>query len=104
MTLMLLRNLNPKRELCNGTRMTFDRVLQNKILECTVSSAAGRRKVFIPRITLRPKPGQYPVDWSRRQFPVAPAASFTINKSQVSAQIVGICRKFNSLFYLRVRR
>ena len=32
--LRLMRNLNPKDGLCNGTRMVFIRVINNKVLKC----------------------------------------------------------------------
>lgn len=68
--LMLLRNLNPKKGLCNGSRLTFVRVLSNRLLECRISGEQqNRRTVLIPRVTLRPKEGQYGFDWARRQFP-----------------------------------
>ena len=38
--------------------------------------------VLIPRITFIPKPGEYPFEWQRRQFPVRPSFAITINKSQ----------------------
>ena len=40
------------------------------------------RTVLIPRITFIPKPGEYPFQWQRRQFPVRAAFATTINKSQ----------------------
>ena len=40
------------------------------------------RVVLIPRITFIPKPGEYPFEWQRRQFPVRPSFAITINKSQ----------------------
>ena len=69
MPLMLLRNLNSKKGLCNGTKLIFNRVLGTTVLECTISGDHHRRSVFIPRVTLRPKEGQYGFDWARRQFP-----------------------------------
>lgn len=33
-------------------------------------------------MTLRPRDGEFAFEWSRRQFPVRPAFSFTINKAQ----------------------
>ena len=88
--IMLLRNLDPRRGLSNGTRMTYVKHLNNKVLQCLIQTATETRTVFIPRITLRPRPNQYPFLWSRRQFPVRVSASFTINKSQVR-KILQVC-------------
>lgn len=38
--------------------------------------------VCLPRILLKPKDGDYPFEWTRRQFPVNIAFAITINKSQ----------------------
>ena len=38
--------------------------------------------VLIPRIALQPKDGDFPFEWSRRQFPVRVCFAMTINKSQ----------------------
>ena len=80
MPLMLLRNINPRQGLCNGTRLTFQRAVNNKLLECKI--VGSDRVVLLPRITFIPKPGEYPFEWQRRQFPVRPAFAITINKSQ----------------------
>ena len=32
MPLMLLRNINPREELCNGTKLLFEKSLDNKVL------------------------------------------------------------------------
>ena len=47
MVLMLLRNLNPSEGLCNGTKMVFETILGNKLLQCRL--AGSERTVFIPR-------------------------------------------------------
>ena len=78
--LILLRNLDPKNGLCNGTKLIFERVLYNKVLECKL--AGTDRTVLIPRIVFIPKAGEYPYGWSRLQFPVKPGFAMTINKSQ----------------------
>ena len=80
MPLMLLRNISPRQGLCNGTRIIFDRCVENKLLECRVVET--NQIVLIPRITFLPKPNEYPFEWQRRQFPVRPAFAMTINKSQ----------------------
>ena len=80
MLLMLLRNLNPREGLCNGTKLVYVRSFENKVLQCKVSGTD--RTVLIPRIVMFPKVGEYPFEWSRRQFPVKPAFAMTVNKSQ----------------------
>ena len=81
MPLMLMRNLCPQKGLCNGTRLLFQTLHGNKLLECIISGGKhGGRTVLIPRITLHPKEGMFPFNWSRRQFPVRTAFAITINK------------------------
>ena len=80
MPIMLLRNINPRQGLCNGTRLIFDRCIESKLLQCRIVESG--RVVLIPRITFIPKPTEFPFEWQRRQFPVRSAFSMTINKSQ----------------------
>ena len=80
MPLMLLRNLNPRQGLCNGTRLIYDTCIDKKLLQCRI--VGSNRVVLIPRITFIPKVNEYPFEWQRRQFPVRPAFAITINKSQ----------------------
>ena len=56
MPLLLLRNINPKEGLCNGTKLIFEKALDNKVLQCTV--AGTDRMVLIPRIVFIPKVSQ----------------------------------------------
>ena len=92
MPLMLMRNLNPKMGLCNGTRLIFQRIHRNHLLECKIVGGEYKNRiVLIPRITLRPKDREFPFEWSRRQFPVRVAFAMTINKSQgQTLQNVGV--------------
>ena len=76
--LILLRNLDPKSGLCNGTKLIFERCLYNKVLECKLSGTD--RTVLIPRIVFIPKPGEFTFSWSRLQFPVKPGFAMTINE------------------------
>ena len=80
MPLMILRNINPREGLCNGTRVVFEKCIENKLLQCRVVETS--RVVLIPRITFIPKMNEYPFEWQRRQFPVRTAFAMTINKSQ----------------------
>ena len=80
--MMLLRNLSPKKGLCNGTRIlitkTSPKVLHGKIL----TGDFHGEDCSIPRITLYPANSPFPFRFGRRQFPMRHAYVMTINKSQ----------------------
>ncbi|XP_065678531.1 uncharacterized protein LOC136093445 [Hydra vulgaris] len=79
---MLLRNLDFKGGLCNGTRLMV-RALHNNYIDGEVLTgvSAGNR-VFVPRVQLAPSDSNLPFTLKHRQFPVRLAYSMTINKSQ----------------------
>ncbi|XP_065323150.1 ATP-dependent DNA helicase PIF1-like [Gordionus sp. m RMFG-2023] len=79
---MLLRNLSPKKGLCNGTRLIIRHLHINFIdAEVLTGTNKGYRD-FLPRIDLAPSDSQLPFTLKRRQFPIIPAFVITINKSQ----------------------
>ena len=81
--LMLMRNIEPSRGLCNGTRLIFKRMSPNgRLLMCSYTLNGQAQEVTLPRIVLKPKEREFPFSWSRRQFPVRVAFACTINKSQ----------------------
>ena len=85
MPVMLLRNLNPRAGLCNGTRLLVLDVLGGgKLLMAKIINSGEHHGhiVFIPRIALYPEEGSFPILWKRRQFPIRPAFAMTINKAQ----------------------
>ena len=89
--LMLLRNLCPQKGLCNGTRLIFQQIYGNKLLQCSISGGEmNGRTVLIPRITLRPKENMFAFDWSRRHFPVRTAFAITINKVCKGYQVLAL--------------
>ena len=89
--LMLMRNLDPGKGLCNGTRLILLHAY-SRVLEVMVISGDHRgEKAFIPRISLKPSSRQYPFNLKRRQFPVRLSFAMTINKSEgQSLKYVGI--------------
>ena len=80
--IILLRNLNTKRGLCNGTRLIVKDFKQNLIIAQVLCGSAEKQMVFIPRIDMIPTNTDLPFELNRRQFPIKVAFAMTINKSQ----------------------
>jgi ATP-dependent DNA helicase PIF1 len=59
-------------------RDTYEYILKVEI----IGGQYNGKSVCIPRIFLKPKEGEFPFDWSRRQFPINVAFAMTINRSQ----------------------
>jgi ATP-dependent DNA helicase PIF1 len=79
---ILLRNLDPANELCNGTRLVVRACQRNSIdAEIVLGQHAGKR-VFLPRIPLCPSDDQmFPFQFKRKQFPIRLSFAMTVNKS-----------------------
>ena len=77
---ILLRNLQPKRGLCNGTRLIVRSIAAN-VLDCEFLSGprAGHRE-FIPKLWLTPSDTGLDIKFRRHQFPVRVSYAMTINK------------------------
>lgn len=80
--IMLLRNLNPAKGLCNGTWLIVCQFQQHVIYVKIITGTHAGSYVFIPRITLSPSNVDLPFTLKRHQFPVRPAFALTINKAQ----------------------
>lgn len=77
---MLLRNMNAKQGLCNGTRLMVKQMKDNVLdLEVLTGQFKGER-IYLPRINLTPSDANLPFILKRRQYPVRLAFSMTINK------------------------
>jgi ATP-dependent exoDNAse (exonuclease V) alpha subunit len=89
---ILLRNLDPSRGLCNGTRMVItrmgDRVLETRL----IGGEHDGETAFIPRISLIPTGAtDLTFQLKRLQFPVRLAFALSINKAQgQSVKVIGI--------------
>ena len=78
----LLRNINPKNGLCNGTRLQVLNVHQ-RYLQCrNLTGQFNGQDVILPKIALQPSEVNLPFQLRRVQFPVRLAYAMTINKSQ----------------------
>jgi ATP-dependent DNA helicase PIF1 len=80
--IMLLKNIDSRRGLCNGTRLVIKQLRQN-VIAAAISS--GKNKglcVFIPRMNMSPTDSDLPLTLNRLQFLVLLAFAVTINKSQ----------------------
>ena len=77
--IMLIRNLNIKKGLCNGTRLIVTDIKDTLI---SVKFPNGSETFPIPRIPLIGSDSSLPFNIKRLQFPIRLAFSMTINKSQ----------------------
>ncbi len=77
---MLIRNLDPLKGLCNGTRLRIEKV-RPKVLTCRHFCSGELH--LIPRIDLiAEETDSIPFRLRRRQFPIKTAFALTINKCQ----------------------
>ncbi|KMQ95402.1 atp-dependent dna helicase pif1-like protein [Lasius niger] len=88
---ILLRNLNTKKGLCNGTRFIVTDLKSNLIYAEVLTGPSRGQIVFIPRIDFLANDMEIPFKLKRRQFPIRVSFAMTINKSQgQTLQKVGI--------------
>ena len=79
---ILMRNMNKKRGLCNGTRVIIKSLKDNVILGEVLTGKAKGQDILIPRFDLTQSDIEFPFNLKRRQFPVMTAFAMSINKSQ----------------------
>ncbi|AES91585.1 PIF1-like helicase [Medicago truncatula] len=79
---MLLRNIDQRSRLCNGTRLII--IMMGKfVFEGNLISRSNiGEKVFIPRLSLARSDVRTPFKFQRRQFLIVVSFAMTINKSQ----------------------
>ena len=80
--IMLLRNLNQRAGLCNGTRLTVTSIGEWTIEAKIMNGRHANQTFVIPRITLSLKSNKWPFVLQRRQYPIRVCYAMTINKSQ----------------------
>nr|XP_043639304.1 ATP-dependent DNA helicase PIF1-like [Erigeron canadensis] len=79
---MLLRNIDQRKGLCNGTRLQIVRMAQHVIEARIISGKHFNEITYIPRMKLVPSDKRIPFRFQRRQFPLSVCFAMTINKSQ----------------------
>ncbi|XP_021995589.1 uncharacterized protein LOC110892748 [Helianthus annuus] len=80
--IMLLRNIDQRNGLCNGTRLKVTK-LYSRVIEAEIISGGNiGSRTFIPRINLEPSDRKILFAFQMRQFPIAVCFAMTLNKSQ----------------------
>ncbi|KAL7588139.1 hypothetical protein Lser_V15G39993 [Lactuca serriola] len=79
---MLLRNINQREGLCNGTRLIVSQLLPTVVEAIIITGTCIGKRVYIPRIKFIHKPPDLPFAFERKQFPIKICYAMTINKSQ----------------------
>ncbi|XP_008189551.1 uncharacterized protein LOC103311648 [Acyrthosiphon pisum] len=81
---MLLRNIDPKRQLCNGTRLVVTELRPHNFKARKLSGADdGQDDIILPAFALTSgEEDDLPFQMKRIQFPVRLSFAMTINKSQ----------------------
>ncbi|XP_010479356.2 PREDICTED: uncharacterized protein LOC104758217 [Camelina sativa] len=84
--IMLLRNIDQKNGLCNGTRLQItklgEHVIEARVIGLNDEGNNDEDRVYIPRMALTPTDVKLPFKFRRTQFPISPCFGMTINKSQ----------------------
>lgn len=79
---MLLRNVNPRMGLLNGTMLQVLKTKKNYIIAKIITGKNRGYVAAIPRIDMMPSDTLLPFILKRRQFPVIVSYAMTIHKSQ----------------------
>ena len=88
---MLVRNINTSIGLCNGTRMSVERLGETTISCKVLTGPMKGRSISLPQMNLIPSDTRLPFPFQRKQFPIVPSFAMTINKSQgQSFNFVGV--------------
>nr|KAJ0202943.1 hypothetical protein LSAT_V11C500259670 [Lactuca sativa] len=79
---MLIRNINQREGLCNGTRLIVTQLLPSVIEASIITGIFVGKRVYIPRIKFVHNTSDLPLIFIRKQFPLKVCYAMTIKKSQ----------------------
>lgn len=79
--IMLLRNLNAKKGLCNGTRLIITRCYPFLMEAIIITGKRIGEMTYIMRITMSPADKTLPFVLKGKQFPISVCYAMTVNKS-----------------------
>ena len=80
MPIMVIRNINKKRNICNGTRLIVEKI--TGCLLYAFNPARNNERVVLLRIESESDLDKVEFLWRMRQFPVYPVFAFTLKKAQ----------------------
>ncbi|AES89632.2 PIF1-like helicase [Medicago truncatula] len=96
---MLLRNIDTRYELCNGTRLVITRMRRYVIEGRVISGSNVGDQIFVSRLSISPSDVRIPFKFQQRQFSLTVSFAMTINKSQgQSLKHVGV---YNTCIFSR---
>ena len=79
---MLLRNLDPVKGHCDGTRYVIEHLHDHFINATIACGPRAGKQIFIPRIAQISSDNIFPFHMNRKQYPFRPAFAITSNKAQ----------------------
>ncbi|CAI9268326.1 unnamed protein product [Lactuca saligna] len=80
--IMVLRSINQREGLCNGTGLMVSQLLPNVVIATIITGTCIGNQVYIPRIKFIHKAPNIPFTFIRKQFQVKVCYAMIINKSQ----------------------
>ncbi|KAK9061893.1 hypothetical protein SSX86_019077 [Deinandra increscens subsp. villosa] len=96
---LLLRNINLEKGLCNGTRLVVTQITRRVIEAVVISGTHIGDMAFIGRIDMTPTTTSWPFQFRRRQFPlkISDLHPNVTDKWQINVMVSRIWKSFNHI-------
>jgi len=89
--IMLLRNLDQAKGLCNKSKSIITRLASHVIGAKMITGNKDDQDIYIPRMSMSPSQSTWPFKLIRKQFPIMLSYAMTINKSKgQSLRFIGL--------------